>query len=368
MAKLDGWQSPFTNYRKVAGFSQNEPKVNARGNPPVNKDNRTRKRSTNPEARDEIKIRELLLEILQQNLSASAQTEAINSLSASWGWSVRELRILLEQIETDKERKENRSEHQQQLQKLTTYKQSSLNLNLYLPESIAEPVTKVANWMEAPTAAYLVVLLSAIASCCDPRTRIIVKESINFIEPAIIYGGIVTESGQRKSPILNAILDGVKQLQAEEEERYQLAKADYDREYQVWQKQKDTLTDSEGKDREPTAPNPLKEFFIDKTTIEAIDRIKGEQPDTAFLWIKDELSGLFGSYGAYKKGKGDDRESVLSSWNGRGIKKNLKGGERVFVPYDAMSIIGAIQDTTLQKLMGDLDDAPGGMGDAFYGL
>ncbi|MEM7758720.1 MAG: DUF3987 domain-containing protein [Cyanobacteria bacterium P01_A01_bin.40] len=367
MAKQDGWQSPFNNYRQGAGSTQNQPQVNARENP-VNKDNRTGERSSNSEARDEIKIRELLLSILQQNLSASAQTEAINNLSASWGWSVRELRTLLEQIETDLERQENRSEHQQQLQQLNTYKQSSLNLDLYLPESIAKPITKVANWMEAPTAAYLVVLLSAIASCCDPRTRIIVKESINFIEPAIIYGGIVTESGQRKSPVLNTILDGVKQLQAEEEERYQLAKADYDGEYQVWQRQKDTLTDAEWKDSEPTAPNGLKEFFIDKTTIEAIDRIKGEQPDTAFLWIKDELSGLFSSYGAYKKGKGDDRESVLSSWNGRGIKKNLKGGERVFVPYDAMSIIGAIQDTTLQRLMGDLDDAQGEWGRFLWAL
>ncbi len=367
MAKQDGWQSPFTHYRQGAGSTQNEPKVNFRKNS-VPRNNRTEEHSHNSEARDEVKIRELLLGILQQNLSASAQTEALNGLSASWGWSVRELRTLLEQIETDLERKENRSEHQLELEQLTTYKQTSLNLDLYLPESIARPITKVAKWMEAPTAAYLVVLLSAFASCCDPRTRIIVKESINFIEPAIIYGGIVTESGQRKSPILNAILDGVKQLQAEEEERYRSAKDDYDGEYQAWQRQKDTLTEAQWKDSEPTAPNPLKEFFIDKTTIEAIDRIKGEQPDTAFLWIKDELSGLFSSYGAYKKGKGEDKESVLSSWNGRGIKKNLKGGERVFVPYDAMSIIGAIQDTTLQKLMGDLDDAQGEWGRFLWAL
>ena len=380
MAKLDDWQSPFTNYevisdQQVSGQAKNEPKVNA-GETKANKskdDNHTGETATptqhaNSEEHNEVKIRELLWSILQQNLEASAQTEAINDLSASWGWSVRELRTLLEQIETDKERKDNRSEHQQQLQQLATYKQSSLNLDLYLPESISQPITKVANWMEAPTAAYLVVLLSAIASCCDPRTRIIVKESINFIEPAIIYGGIVTESGQRKSPVLNTILDGVKQLQTEEEERYQFALADYDEEYQAWLRQKDTLTDTQWKDSEPTAPNPLKEFFIDKTTIEAIDRIKGEQPDTAFLWIKDELSGLFSSYGAYKKGKGDDRESVLSSWNGRGIKKNLKGGERVFVPYDAMSIIGAVQDTTLQKLMGDLDDAQGEWGRFLWAL
>ncbi len=369
MAKLDGWRSPFTHYRQGTGSTQSNAKVNERKQNSYRDESDPKSdRSSQTEARDEIKIRELLLEILQQNLSASAQTEAINNLSASWGWSVRELRTLLEQIETDLERKENRSEHQRELQQLTTYKQSSLDLDLYLPESIARPITKVANWMEAPTAAYLVVLLSAIASCCDPRTRIIVKESINFIEPAIIYGGIVTESGQRKSPILNAILDGVKQLQTEEEERYKFALADYDREYQGWLRQKDTLTDAQWKDSEPIAPDPLKEYFIDKTTIEAIDRIKGEQPDTAFLWIKDELSGLFSSYGAYKKGKGDDRESVLSSWNGRGIKKNLKGGERVFVPYDAMSIIGAIQDTTLQRLMGDLDDAQGEWGRFLWAL
>ena len=390
MAKQDGWQSPFISYQQVSGHrllrakstepavtvgqAKNEPKVNA-GETKANKsknnhtgETATRTQHTNSEEHDEVKIRELLLSILQQNLSTSSQTEALNTLSASWGWSVRELRTLLEQIETDLERKDNRSEHQQQLQQLATYKQSSLNLDLYLPESIAQPITKVANWMEAPTAAYLVVLLSAIASCCDPRTRIVVKESINFIEPAIIYGGIVTESGQRKSPVLNTILDGIKQLQAEEEERYQLAKADYDLEYQSWMKRKDTQTEAEWKDSEPTALKPLKEFFIDKTTIEAIDRIKGEQPDTAFLWIKDELSGLFSSYGAYKKGKGDDRESVLSSWNGRGIKKNLKGGERVFVPYDAMSIIGAVQDTTLQKLMGDLDDAQGEWGRFLWAL
>ncbi|GAB4545869.1 MAG: hypothetical protein Tsb0014_40200 [Pleurocapsa sp.] len=369
MAKLDGWRSPFIHDRQGTGSTQSNAKVNKRKqNSDRDESNPKSDRSSQTENRDEVKIRELLLEILQQNLSASAQTEAINGLSASWGWSVRELRTLLEQIETDLERQENRSEHQRELQQLTTYKQSSLDLDLYLPESIAKPITKVANWMEAPTAAYLVVLLSAIASCCDPRTRIIVKESINFIEPAIIYGGIVTESGQRKSPILNAILDGVKQLQAEEEERYQLAQAEYDGEYQAWQRQKDTLPEAQWKDSEPTAPNGLKEYFIDKTTIEAIDRIKGEQPDTAFLWIKDELSGLFGSYGAYKKGKGDDRESVLSSWNGRGIKKNLKGGERVFVPYDAMSIIGAIQDTTLQRLMGDLDDAQGEWGRFLWAL
>ena len=203
MAKQDGWQSPFSNRSQFTSYyPQSNPQLRFRNhNSAENGSNHLNEHSldTNQKS-DSVKIRELLLGILEQNLSASDQTEALNQLSANWGWSVRELRTLLEQIESDLERTDNRSERQQQLQQLASYQQRSLDLSCYLPQSIAEPITKVANWMEAPTAAYLVVLLSAIASCCDPRTRIIVKESINFIEPAIIYGGIVTESGGSANP------------------------------------------------------------------------------------------------------------------------------------------------------------------------
>ncbi len=321
-----------------------------------------------PERQTFVAMRERLIELLNRALTPSAQTEALNELSLSSGWSVREIRTLVDDLESDLDKTASRSERDSELKELESYKQLSLTLNKYLPPSIAEPITRVANWMEAPTAAFLVPLLAAIASCCDPRTRVIVKESINFIEPAIIYGGIVTESGQRKSPILNAILDGIKELQAEEDARYRTEKANYEAEYQSWMAKKDSMTEEEWKNAQPTPPVPLREFFIDKATVEAIDKIKGEQPDTAFLWIKDELSGLFGSYGAYKKGKGEDKESVLSSWNGRGIKKNLKGGERVSIPYDAMSIIGAIQEATLQKLMGNFDDNQGEWGRFLWAL
>jgi hypothetical protein len=47
-------------------------------------------------------------------------------------------------------------------------------------------------------------------------------------------------------------------------------------------------------------PPSLRELYLDIATVEAIDKLKGQQPDTAFVLLKDELSGLFGSYGAYK--------------------------------------------------------------------
>ena len=76
--------------------------------------------------------------------------------------------------------------------------------------------------------------------------------------------------------------------------------------------------------------------------------------------IKDELSGLFASHGAYKGGKGSDKESYLSGWNGGGVKKNrASDGSRVSLARDSLSITGAIQPDKLRALLGDFSDAQG---------
>lgn len=182
---------------------------------------------------------------------------------------------------------------------------------------------------------------------------------------------MVTESGQRKSPTVNAVFDAVKQLQYEEEERFRLDSREYDKEQKEWAATcpgKDSPEYQAWVDSQPTPPPALREFYLDIATVEAIDKLKSQQPDTAFVLLKDELSGLFGSYGAYKSGRGEDREAILSGWNGRGRKKNLKGGERVSTLYDAMSIFGAIQDSKLQQMMGSFDDDQGDWGRFLWAL
>lgn len=101
---------------------------------------------------------------------------------------------------------------------------------------------------------------------------------------------------------------------------------------------------------------------MDNITTEALDRIKAQQPGHGILICKDELSGLFGSYGAYKGGKGSDKEGILSGWNGNGIKVNRASGSRLSLSQDASSIVGAIQPGKLRKLMGDLQDEQGEWG------
>jgi hypothetical protein len=76
--------------------------------------------------------------------------------------------------------------------------------------------------------------------------------------------------------------------------------------------------------------------------------------------IKDELSGLFASHGAYKGGKGSDKESFLSGWGGSGVKKNRRSKDsRVSLARDSLSITGGIQPDKLRALFGDFTDAQG---------
>ncbi len=348
---VKGWY--WREYLKdKQSYSYSQPNSSSNGKSP-------QQNNSQPQRESEINVRQKLIEILSHDYSPPKLTEAFNQLSLQTAWSVREIRQLASEIDDNFEQEESRRERKLELEELIGYKRQTLDLNMLLPPNYAKPMTTMANWMETPTAAMLTGFFPIFAGNLHPETRMIVKECLGFIEPAIIYSGIVTESGQRKSPLINALADPLKQLQVEENQRYQAEKKEYEREYEIWQSQKEEMSKEEWKDIEPTPPTKPRELFIDKATMEAIDKIKSEQPDSGFLWLKDELSGLFNSYNAYKKGKGDDKESVLSGWNGRGVKKNLKGEETVFAQYDSMSIFGAIQDVTLQKKMGNFDDEQG---------
>ena len=313
-------------------------------------------------------VQALVSEILSHDLSPPALTEAFQELAHSTNWQLRSIRDLAAELESDWDKQDSRSERSKEVKQLEQYKTRSLNLKRYLPLSIAHPMMQMALWLGAPSAALLTGLLPTFASCNHPATRVVVKRCIGFIEPLIIYSGLVTESGQRKSPMLNVIIEALRELQQEEEERFRLDEQAYNQELEQWEAAKDSMPQQQWQDAKPTPPTPVREFYLDKTTIEAIDKIKCSQPDTAILWVKDELSALFGSYGAYKNGRGEDKESVLSSWNGRGVKKNLKGGERVSLLRDSMSIVGAIQNTALQKRMGNFDDDQGEWGRFLWAL
>ncbi|MGK7925433.1 MAG: DUF3987 domain-containing protein, partial [Spirulina sp.] len=203
----------------------------------------------------EIDVRTVLLALLNRNPPPAVLTESLTRLSQESGWSVRELRQLASDLQTDSDREVGRDECHQELKTLEGHKRHALDLRDYLPWKLAEPMQQVARWMGIPPSALLTVLLPAVASCLHPETRVIIKEGIDFVEPAIVYAGLVTESGQRKSPTLKAILQPLRELQAETDAEYKLAKAEYDGAWEQWQAAKDTYgSREEWKAAEPIEP------------------------------------------------------------------------------------------------------------------
>jgi hypothetical protein len=109
--------------------------------------------------------------------------------------------------------------------------------------------------------ALLTVLLPTAASLLYPETRVIIKKSIDFLEPLVIYAGIVSESGNRKSPTFNIIIKPLRRLQDQEEVRNQLAQEKYRVELLAWKQ-----NNSEDKGDPPEPPGPPREYFVDNIT------------------------------------------------------------------------------------------------------
>lgn len=299
-----------------------------------------------------LSLRDRIFEILSRNFSASELEEALIKLAESTNKTPRDIKGLVSLIRSELEIEEDRRDTQQELEKLISIKNNNLELRDYLDSSLADPLTELAYWMGISAEAYLVPLLSFASSLLSSSMRIEANQATNFYQPFIIYAGLVCETGSKKSPIIEVFLKPLNKLQQEEEKRYKEAKTTYDQELKEW---KDSKEEDKG---EPPIPPQVREFYVKNATHEALNEIRGTQT-SGFVYVLDELSALIKTYGAYKGGRGTDKESVLSGFDGNGIKQNRAGGKRLFNPFDAMSICGATQPAILQQQMGNLEDCQG---------
>lgn len=301
-------------------------------------------------------LRAELTKLIKMGTAGSELTEAIFGLAN--GGNPQTIWRIYHEILEETERADQRLDRKRDVENLLKISNRRLTLENYLHPSLAEPIKKVATWMGVDPEAVLTHLLPIVAGLINPNSRVVAKECTNFVEPFLIYSGVVALSGARKTPTLNIPKNPLVRLQSVEDARYQQAIQIYDTEVQ-------TLTETKGKKKGsggelPQKPNPPREFYLDNATVEAVDKVKGQQPDHGLTLIKDELSGLFASHGAYKGGKGADKESYLSGWNGGGVKKNRSGdGSRVSLARDSLSITGGIQPDKLRALLGDFSDSQG---------
>jgi len=198
-------------------------------------------------------------------------------------------------------------------------------------------------------------LLSALAAAIGNTRRIELKGG--WCEPAIIWVAIVGESGTLKTPAFKLVVDPIRIRQgqslkrhAEEMDQYEAEVLRYDKRLSEWKRKKDTSDDP------PTKPKPplAERFIVTDTTVEALAPILLPNP-RGLLLARDELAGWVGSFDRYTAGRGGaDAANWLSMHNGESVVVDRKSGQprTIYVPRASVSVIGGIQPSILDQVMG----------------
>jgi hypothetical protein len=235
----------------------------------------------------------------------------------------------------------------EELSQLQDYQDStnSLDLGRLLDPSLAVPLTRLANSLNRPPAAYLAGLLPTAASVLDNRIRVMVNPITNHREPAILWGALVGDSGDSKSPIIRATTSPLKVLQSGVSKDYQDAWELYETALDSWQGTPKDKRDTP----KPVAPKQ-RSYYFQSFTWEALINNLADQPDRGSMVLVDELEGFFRSFDEYKSGgKGADRQRWIDAYDGEGIKLDRKSARGANLDRTALSIFGGIQRSVLKR-------------------
>ena len=305
--------------------------------------------------------REMGLPELQQQmrtyLAAGPSELELTAQVIAWnrqtGLSSRDLWSLVRPIQANLEQVEERDDRAAAIGKLLEIGDDRLRLADYLQADLAEPLERIAAWIGATPGAMLTTLLPIAASLLRVGTELEIDAGMGFYVPPIVFAGIVAPSGSKKSPIQRQLLRPLFRLQEEADRQYAWEVGEYELALQAWEQNR-------GEDRgaRPQKPKP-REYHTADATREAIARIQAQQPDRGILVATDELAGLFKGQNQYRNGRGCDRESLLTAFDGSGLKVDRASGMRISISRTSLSITGTIQPDILRQMMGDFSDASG---------
>lgn len=247
------------------------------------------------------------------------------------------------------------------LESIQKAKETDLDLFKYFPYPLAEPINKLAGWLNMKPSVLLTSLIVGTSSLHSPATELILCHSLKFGVKGNLYGGIIAPPSQKKSPVIKAMIaQPMRHLQNKYKKQYEQELEEYNLLLQKYERLKQNKPDElsrefpNGKPKEPDQ----KIFFFTNATAEGILNQFNKQPDQSLLYLKDELAGVFKSANQYRGGKGSDQEDLLSQYDGAS-EVNLRKSGLIDLESVPLSIFGSSQDKVMEKLMGDGDDDNG---------
>ena len=203
----------------------------------------------------------------------------------------------------------------------------------------------VSDRVGAPPAFAVVSALAAISGAIGSKLRIQPKEfDSGWTEPAFLWFGIVEAPGGRKSPIIAQATAPLSAADAR--------KAKQDREaWAQWDARKRATKRGQSFDE----PEPkIRRHVVDNFTVEALGGVLADNPAGVLVSV-DELTGLIGSFDAYKSNRGGDRPMMLRLFDGRENRIDRVGRKLTFIECWGASVIGGIQPRKITEMAHDLD-------------
>ena len=204
-----------------------------------------------------------------------------------------------------------------------------------LPDVLQDYVHASAESLNVDVAFILLPLLSSLGAAIGNARSIILKRG--FIQPPIIWAGIIGRSGSRKSPALNAGCFAVMENERDLMRQNKQAREKYENDLAGWE--------AEGKKRPGKKPEPpgLLTCLMDDMTLAALADAIQENPH-GVLVKKDELSHWFAAFDQYHSGKGADVSRWLSLHTGVLFGLDRRTDKRRYRIYDPrVCIAGGIQ-------------------------
>jgi hypothetical protein len=198
-----------------------------------------------------------------------------------------------------------------------------------LPVPLRTVVNEVAAALPCPPDFVAVPMLALLGAAIGNSRVLEVKPG--WRESARLWTAVVADPGSKKSPALAAVMRPLEERQRQLHEAYQHALE---------------ASQAGGSLNAPV----LQQLFTTDATLEALAVILAQNP-RGLVFIRDELTGWVRAMNQYKGGKGADRQSWLSFWNGATVIVNRVSRQGPIVldnPF--VSVTGCLPPDVLGEL------------------
>lgn len=288
-------------------------------------------------------------QLIDQNPSESKLQELLPFIAKLSGLYTRDVQAIYLAKLAELEMTSSPEELKKDLDELLAIGGESLNLYEYLPQTLADPLLRLAGRMAIRPEVFLLTLLTAISSLHKVGTNLTISAEDKFIVPPNLFSGLVAESGQKKSPVLRILVKYP--LDALERKANEQLKLIHEQAMEEWE----SCCEEDRKEQFPNGEPKLSasiDYYFTEGTVEGINRQFDRFPERGMLYLRDELAGVF-AFDKYRSGKGTERQDFLSFYDGFGKKELRADGFASRAKQVLLGIFGTIQPEILRRLMED---------------